>query len=210
MKSVAVVFVIVYFISNIVAQEIQLPAPVKSGGKPIMDALTLRKSHRAFLDSAMSLQQISNLLYAAYGINRSDGKRTAPSAMNGQEFDVFVVNKEGAWLWMADSNKLLLVVSGDIRAEMGKQHFVGDASLILVYVADYRKMNRLSTEEQDFYSAADCGYISQNVYLFSASENLATVVLGYIDRKKIAALLKLDKQQHVIFTQPVGFAIKNK
>ncbi len=187
-------------------QSVQLPAPDTTGGAPLMKVLDERQSQRDFIDSAMSSQQISDLLWAAYGINRPEsGKRTAPSAMNKQEFDIYLADKNGIYVWTADSNNLQLVVAGDYRGKMGKQGFVAKASLVLVFVADYDRMGKMSDEEKDFYSAADCGYISQNVYLYAASAGLSTVVLGYIDREKMKELLKLGENQHVIFSQPVGY-----
>ncbi|MPL98039.1 hypothetical protein SDC9_44237 [bioreactor metagenome] len=188
------------------SQNIVLPDPVTTGGKPLMDALNERRSGREFADSAMSDQLISNLLWAAYGINRPEtGKRTAPSARNMQEFDIYVVMKSGAYLWKSDSNNLELIQSGDLRRDMGKQDFAGEASLVLVFVADYSTMGDMELSKKDMYSAVDCGYISQNVYLFAASENLNTVVLGSIDREHIVSVLGLSESQKVIFTQPVGF-----
>ncbi|PKP05239.1 MAG: nitroreductase [Bacteroidetes bacterium HGW-Bacteroidetes-6] len=206
MKKLVLIFVFVLetMVSN--SQTIVLPDPQKSGGKPLMTTLNERQSIRDFKDTAMSLQQISNLLWAAYGINRAEAsKRTAPSARNKQEFDLYVVDKNGIYIYQADSNQLWLVAKGDFRQNMGKQDFTGVASLTLVFVADYSRMGNISDQEKDFYSAADCGFISQNVYLFAASEGLATVVLGFIDREKMALILHLSDTQKIIFSQPVGF-----
>jgi len=171
-----------------------------------MTTLGERQTTREYRDSSMSTQQISNLLWAAYGINRvEDGKRTVPSARNKQEFDIYLVDKNGIFIYLADSNSLVRVDSGDYRQHMGKQEFAGEASLVLVYVADYSRMGNISSDDKDFYSAADCGFISQNVYLFAASEGLGTVVLGYIDRGTMSTILKLNENQKIIFSQPVGF-----
>lgn len=187
------------------AQDIELPVPDSLGGKPLMEALNERATKRDFVDSALTLKQKSSLLWAAFGINRNEnGKRTAPTAMNCQEFDIYLADEIGVYLYLPDSNKLKLVLSGDYRVAMGKQSFVKNASCILIFVADYSKMKNMSDEDKDFYSAADCGFISQNVYLFAASESLSTVVLGAIDREEILRLLKLEKSHKVIFTQPVG------
>ncbi len=186
---------------------INLPAPVTTGGKPLMDVLSERHSGREFLDSAMSDQQISNLLWAAYGVNRSEsGKRTAPSARNMQEFDIYVALKKGLYRWNSANNQLEPIKSGDFRGRIGRQTFVASASLVLIFVADYDRMGKMEEASKEFYSAADCGYISQNVYLFAASENLSTVVLGSVERESVAQLLGLKATQKIVFAQPVGFA----
>jgi SagB-type dehydrogenase family enzyme len=184
---------------------ISLIAPQTDGGKPLMKALNERKSTRSFENKMLSDQQLSNLLWAAFGINRSaEGKRTAPSAMNKQEIDIYVVLEKGIYIYNAEKNFLTPVASGDFRKVMGKQDFVATAPVVLVFVADYDKM---SGEEKDknFYGAVDTGYISQNVYLFCASENLGTVVLGYIDRDAMAPVLKLKSNQKVVLSQGIGF-----
>lgn len=191
------------------AQNVFLPKPDTLGGMTLMKALNERASSRDFIDSSLTPKQTSSLLWAAFGINRKEsGKRTAPTAMNCQEFDIYLADKNGIYVYQPDSNMLKLVVSGDFRLEMGKQAFVKKASLVLIFVADYSKMKNMSQEDKDFYSAADCGFISQNVYLFSASESLSTVVLGWIDREKMSQRLKLNETQKIIFSQPVGFGIK--
>lgn len=193
-----------------IAQEfkpIALPSPNMKGGKPLMEALKDRKTSRDFSKEKLSLQMLSDLLWAACGINRPEsGKRTAPSAVDWQEIDVYVVLEEGSYLYDPKANKLEPVASGDLRSKMGMQGFVGDAPVVLVFVSDHSKMSVITTKDQkDFYSATDTGYISQNVYLFCASENLATVVLGLINRDNITKLLKLKSSQNVILTQCVGF-----
>ena len=97
------------------------------------------------------------------------------------------------------------MLTGDYRAAMGKQNFVKEAAGVMVFVADYSKMGKMSDEDKDFYSAADCGYISQNVYLFAASQGLSTVVLGWIDREEMHKLLQLEMHQKIIFSQAIGY-----
>ena len=185
---------------------INLPIPITTGGKPLMDALSERHSDREFLDSTMSYQQISNLLWAAYGVNRAEsGKRTVPSARNMQEFDIYLALKQGLYRWISANNQLELIKAGDFRGRIGRQSFVASASLILIYVADYDRMEKMDETTKDFYSAADCGHICQNVYLFAASENLSTVVIGSVERESVALLLNLKATQKVILAQPVGF-----
>lgn len=188
-------------------KNISLPAPNLEGGMPLMEALKNRQTKREFSKEKLSEQKLSDLLWAAFGINRPEsGKRTAPSAVNWQETDIYVSLESGVYLYNAQKNILTGILEGDYRKDMGKQSFAGDAAAVLVFVADYSKMGVLaSKEDKDFYAAVDVGYISQNVYLFCSSENLATVVLGMVDRDKIKKTLKLQDNQKVILTQCVGF-----
>ena len=185
--------------------EIELLKPDTTGGQPLMKVLKERKSARTFDSKELSLQQLSNLIWAANGINRSNGKRTAPTAVNWQEIEVFVSLKQGIYYYNATKHKLLQVNVGDFRKEMGKQKFVGDAPVVMVFVANYASMKGASEKDKEFYSATDVGNVSQNVYLFCASEGLNTVVLGMVDKENVAKLLKLPAEQKVLLTQPVGF-----
>jgi len=185
---------------------IQLLAPQTQGGKPLMQALKDRKSSRAFSPQELPLQVISDMLWAAYGINRPDlGGRTAPSAMNMQEIDIYVSKSDGAYLFDAKANILLPVVAKDLRSLTGKQPYVKDAPIDLIYVADLSKMNRLSETDADFYAAADTGFIGENVYLFCASSGLATVVRGSIDKPALAQAMQLRPDQKIILAQTIGY-----
>ena len=187
-------------------KDIALPAPRMEGGKPLMQTLRERQTARSFDTKKLPDQMMSDLLWAAFGINRPDsGRRTAPSARNWQEIDIYAITEEGAYLYDAKANALKAVVKGDLRKVTGRQDFAASAPLNLVFVADPAKMKGASPEDQALYSAADTGYISQNVYLFCASEGLATVVRGSIDRKAIAEALKLSDQKKVILAQTVGY-----
>jgi len=186
------------------AQNITLPAPQKTGGMPLMDALAKRSSARAFNTTReLTPQQMSNLLWAAFGINRDDGKaskRTAPTASNKQEHDLYVLLKTGAYLYDAKTNTLLLVAPGDKRELGGTQPFAQTAPFTVLMVADAA---RQSNREM---ASADAGFIGQNIYLYCASENLATVVRASVDRPKIAAALSLKPTQWVVLAQSVGYA----
>lgn len=188
-------------------KNIQLLSPDTVGGKPLMQALKERQTRRGFSEKELSDQQLSNLLWAACGVNRpTEGKRTAPTAMDDREIDVYVSLKSGVYVYDATNNLLKAFLSGDHRAEMGKQKFVGEAPVVLVYIADYSRMSMvLSKADKDFYSATDVGYISQNVYLYAASENLATVVLGWINRNEMIKILSLGKDQKILLSQCIGF-----
>ena len=193
----------------IYAQElkpVKLPAPKTEGGKPLMQALKERKSMREFSSQEFTLQVLSDLLWAADGINRPESAhRTAPSAMNMQEIDIYVAKVDGLYLYDAKVNSLIPVVLGDIRALTGKQPFVKDAPINLIYVADLAKMGRLSAVDADFYAAADTGFISENVYLYCASAGLTTVVRGSIDKPALAKAMKLGADKKIIFAQTVGY-----
>jgi SagB-type dehydrogenase family enzyme len=185
---------------------IALPKPQTDGGRPLMQVLKERQSLRSFSDRKLPDEVLGNLLWAAFGVNRPDsGKRTAPSAVNWQEVDVYVAIPDGVYLYDAPAHALKPVLAGDHRAKAGKQDFVGEAPLVLIFVADRARMGQASEADKDFYSAVDTGYISQNVYLFCASEGLATVVIGMVDRPDLAKALSLQPDQRVILTQPVGY-----
>jgi SagB-type dehydrogenase family enzyme len=187
------------------AKAIKLPKPQMTGGMPLMEALLARQTRREYSSKELSEQMLSNLLWAAFGINRPDsGKRTAPSAMNMQEIDIYVATADGLYLYDAKENALNPILSEDIRAATGPQPFVKDAPVNLVFVADFSRM-RGSEENKVFYSATDTGFISQNVYLFCASEGLATVVRGYVERDMLAKVMKLRDDQKIILAQTVGY-----
>ncbi|HYA04109.1 MAG TPA: nitroreductase family protein, partial [Syntrophobacteria bacterium] len=172
-------------------------------------ALKERASSRAFSKEKIPLPVLSNLLWAAFGVNRPDsGRRTAPSANNWQEIDLYVATEEGLYLYDAKKHAVNPVVKEDVRALTGRQAFVTDAPVDLIYVADFSKTGGSSREEKELYSAADTGFIGQNVYLFCASEGLATVVRGSIDRPALAKAMKLRPDQRIILAQTVGYPKK--
>lgn len=190
------------------AQEtaIRLPPPETAGGKPLMQALHERRSSREFASRALPPQLLSNLLWAANGVNRPDsGKRTAPSARDWREIDVYVATADAAYRYDPPTHSLAGVAAGDIRALTGVQDFVARAPVNLVYVADFDRMGDSPAEHKTRFSAADAGFIAQNVYLFCASSGLATVVRGLFDPDKLAPALKLGRHQQVILTQSVGY-----
>jgi SagB-type dehydrogenase family enzyme len=190
--------------ATLLAQDIALPAPQKSGGLPLMDALAKRSTAREFGAKELSPAQLSSLLWASFGINRPDGKRTAPSAQNCQETDLYVILAQGAYLYDAKSNQLNLVVSGDLRSLAGTQAFATNAPVTLVFVADSARMGKWSAEEKKEFADMDVGYISQNAYLYCASEGLATGARASVDRKALGARLKLRPEQMIILAQSVG------
>lgn len=187
---------------------IALPKPQTEGGKPLMQTLKERKSTREYSDEKLSPQVLSNLLWAAYGTNRPDGKRTAPSAVNRQTIDIYVTLPDGVYLYEAGPHRLSPVVAGDLRARAGTQPFVADAALNLVYVADQAKMGNQNAEDKIAWSAAETGFIGQNVYLFCTSEGLVTVFRAMLDREALAKAIKLRPEQRITFAQTVGYPRK--
>jgi SagB-type dehydrogenase family enzyme len=191
------------------AQELrplELPKPQTDGGRPLMQVLRDRHSTREFKTDKLPLQVLSNLLWAAFGINRPEtGKRTAPSAMNWQEVDIYVALPEGLYVYDAKAHRLNPILADDVRAATGGQDFVKGAPLNLVYVADLARTKDAGAEEKNFYTTIDVGFIGQNVYLFCASEGLATVVRGTVDRAALAKLMKLRPEQKIIVAQTVGY-----
>lgn len=185
------------------AQNIKLPAPDRTGGKPIMQCLTERKTGRSFDPAAkLTEKQLSNLLYAACGYNRPE-KLTIPTARNFQDLIVYVALPTGTYLYNAKDNVLEMAVPGDHREVFGKQRSMfKSAAAVFIYVSNFGKMK--NADNAALYAAAHTGSAYQDVYLVCASENLATVVCGLIDRDRISSFLKLKRDFKVQFTQPVG------
>lgn len=188
------------------ASQIALPAPRREGGMPLLSTLNLRRSTREYASRSLSLQTLSDLLWAAFGVNRPSGDRTAPYWRHVMVIDIYVAMINGVWLYDPKAHELLPYMSGDIRAQTGTQDFVGVAPLNLIYVAHGERMPELKPEERRLYCSVDTGFIGQNVYLFCASEGLVTVFRGAVDYAKLAAILKLPDQQFVTFAQTVGYA----
>ena len=184
---------------------IQLPKPQMTAGMPLMQALAERKTTRAFLDKPMPQQTLSNLLWAAFGVNRPREVkpglgRTAPSAMNKQEIEIDVVLASGVYVYDAEANLLRPVAGGDVRAKMGAPP-AGLAAVTLVYVA----------QANPDYAQVDAGFIGQNVYLFAASEGLNAwfyALHGQQDATAVAAALKLPAGKRPLYAQSVGYPAK--
>lgn len=187
------------------ATSIALPPPAKHGGLPLMEALARRQSSREFARDTLPMQVLSDMLWAAYGVNRDGGGRTAPSALNCQEVDVFVALPAGAYRYDAAAHALHLVAASDLRSVTGYQDFVDEAPLDLVFVADHTRMAMVPVSLRESYASAAAGAISQNVYLFCAGAGLATVIRAWIDRAAIADALGLTHDQQVLLSQTVGY-----
>lgn len=182
-----------------------LPEPRKEAGKPLMQALQLRRSIRAFSPRPLPPQLLSDLLWAAYGVNRPGGDRTAPYWRHVMVIDVYAAMADGVWLYDPQQHALRLHLGTDIRKQTGLQDFVATAPLNLVYVVHGERMKDVSPEERRLYGSVDAAFAGQNVYLYCASEGLATVFRGGLDHEKLNHAMRLENGQFVTFAQTVGY-----
>jgi SagB-type dehydrogenase family enzyme len=203
MKRFCLVFLGLLACNVLIGQTLELPAPQKTGGMPLMEALSKRTTARAFDTTDISKQQLSDLLWASFGVNRPDGKRTAPSASNKQEIEIYVLLKQGAYVYDALNHKLNQVTPGDLRGQAADQRFA-DAPVQLLYVADLAKRGE-NTEEGKLRTAnIDCGYISQNTYLYCTSVGLVTGARGSVNRDALISKLNLRADQKILLAHSVG------
>ena len=182
-----------------------LPPPRSEGGQSLTAVLKLRRSIREYSDRPLPAQVLSDLLWAAFGVNRPSGDRTAPYWRHVMVIDIYLTLADGVWLYEPKTHKLLPHSTEDLRKQTGLQDFVATAPLNLVYVAHGERMTDVSPEERRLYASVDAGFIGQNVYLFCASEGLATVFRGAVDAPKLGKALNLPEQQFVTFAQSVGY-----
>lgn len=182
-----------------------LPPARSDGGLPLIAALRRRHSSREYSDRPLPPQVLSDLLWAAFGINRPSGDRTAPYWRHIMVIDVYAAMADGVWLYDPKAHALLPHLADDLRAQTGTQDFVGTAPLNLVYVAHGERMTDISSEARRLYASVDTGFIGQNVYLYCASEGLATVFRGAVDYPKLERAMRLPDQQFVTFAQTVGY-----
>ena len=188
------------------APAISLPRPDTRGGLPLMQALAHRHSSRSFARDPLPQQVLSNLLWAAFGINRVEHQgRTAPSAIGAQEIDIYAALPGGLYVYDPLAHSIALVAAVDARRVTGYQDFVDEAPIDLIYVADHAHLGVVPAERRQAYSAVCAGAIAQNVYLYCASEGLATVVRGWFDHAALARALGLGAEEHVLLAQTVGY-----
>ena len=191
---------------------IKLPQPQKDLEFPLMKALEMRRTKRKWKDSNLSDQEISNLLWAACGITheetkKSKSRRTAPSACNSQEIKIYIAINSGLFLYDEKNHQLIKVLSEDIRKDIGTQKMMRSAPVGLIYVSDYSKLKTFIFKDDNrkwFTSTTDAGFISQNVYLYSAAANLNTAILSLVDRDKLHRIMGLKEFEKVIYTQAIG------
>ena len=197
---------------------IKLPAPQMDGGKPLMQALKARQSTRGNFgpEEKLSLQALSNLLWAANGVNRPDGHRTAPTAAGWNNIDIYVATADGLFLYDPPQHVLKVISKEDVRAVSGlegpaggkmKQDFAKTAPLSLVYVADMAKTKGMKYEGEDvgpLWSYTNAGVIAENVYLFCASEGLACILRAMLDPVQVAKSFKLRPEQKAILMTTIA------
>lgn len=187
------------------ASTMHLPPANATAGMPLMQALAQRQSLREFDPAPLPEQTLSDLLWAAAGINRAAlGGRTFPSAMNAQEVDVYAALPTGLYRYAAPAHTLHMVSATDVRRVTGYQDFVDDAPLDLVFVADHARMKLVPAAQRESFASVAAGAMAQNVYLYCASAGLATVIRAWIDRGALAQALGLNNDQQVLLSQTVG------
>lgn len=187
-------------------KEFVLPAPRTTGGMPLIDALRCRHTTREYAHRTLTPHLLSDLLWAAFGVNRANGDRTAPYWRHVMVMDIYLATAAGVWLYEPQTHRLLHHLSEDIRAQTGTQDFVAAAPVELIYVAHGERMVDVNAEERRLYASVDAAFIGQNVYLFCASEHLGTVFRGAVDTASVGGILGLPPEQFVTFAQTVGYA----
>ena len=208
MRKLSFIFATLLLVVTMHAQDlkvIKLNSPDKNRGCSVMKALSDRHSDREYADKELSLQDLS---WAANGINRPDGKRTAPSALNKQDIDIYVIMKEGAYLYDTKTNSLQPLAKGDHRAAVaGSQDFVKSAPVSLVLVSDLSRFGNIA-DHTKLMAAVDAGIVCQNINIFCASTGLATVPRATMDQAALKRILKLTDNQLPIMNNPVGYPRK--
>jgi nitroreductase len=189
------------------AREIALPPPSREGSASLMSALAGRRSERSFATTPLPMQLLSDLLWAADGINRPGGGRTAPTALDARDVTVYVALPQGAYRFDPVDHLLRLASAADIRRVTGYQDFVDQAPLDLVFVHDEHPLSAVELPQRTPFAFAAAGAIAQNVYLFCATQRLGCVLRAWIDRDAVAQALGLSHNQHVLLTQTVGFPL---
>ena len=190
------------------ASTLVLPPANSNGGLPLMEALRQRRSQREFAHTALTEQMLGDLLWAACGVNRPAlGGRTAPRAMTYQEIDVYVALPAALYRYEPAGHLLCLEVPRDVRDVTGNQDFAAEAALDLIFVADDSRVQLVRGEQREHYAYATAGAMAQNVYLYSASQGLATVLRAWIDRGALRAAMELGVDQQVLLAR--RWAIRN-
>lgn len=187
------------------AQTVPLPAAPRRGGRPLFETLMHRQSQREFSPQALTPQQLAEVLWAAAGINRPDlGGRTAPSALNAQEVEVYAAMASGLYRYDPAAHALERVVAADVRRVTGYQDFVDSAPLDLVYVADHARMKMVPAAQREAFAFAAGGAMAQNVYLCCASQGLAAVIRAWFDHRALGEAMGLGADHQLLLAQTVG------
>ena len=188
-------------------ESIKLNAPDKTRGSAVMKAFADRHSERNFSEEKLSLQDLSDLLWAACGINRPEkGMITAPSALNRQDIDVYVIMEEGTYLYDPKAHELKPVATGDFRPLIAAgQDFAKKAPVSLLVVSELSRLGNADSEGTRLTGATDGGIVSQNISLFCAGCGLATVPRGSMDKDGLVKALNLSPTQLLVINHPVGY-----
>ncbi len=207
---IVITTLVISYCNSLFAQDtILLMPPSQEGEMSLTEALQKRKSTRSYSGESHTDQQLSDLLWSAFGINRPEEmKRTAPSSRNQQEIDVYVFTKDGVFVYDAVNHAMIRIMNEDLRKYTGKQDFVENAAVNLVYIADHSKSKSDDPVGRSKTSHINTGFIAQNVYLYSASQGLGCVVRGYMDKEALAVKLNLKENQEIIVAQSVGVISK--
>ncbi|MDR0349191.1 MAG: SagB/ThcOx family dehydrogenase [Tannerella sp.] len=214
MKSlkISILLITCFMATNVWAQDLQtisLNTPDKTRGSAVMKALSNRHSDREYDSKQLDMQDLSDLLWAANGINRPDGKRTAPTAMNRQEIDVYVVREDGAYLYDAQAHSLKPIAKGDFRNLIaGSQDFAKTAPVSLLTVVNLSKLGDPKAERTLLMGAVDAGIVTQNINIFCSATGLSTVPRASMEADKLKEVLKLDDTQIPVMNNPVGYPKK--
>jgi SagB-type dehydrogenase family enzyme len=189
------------------ANPVKLNAPDKDRGFSVMKALSVRASAREWNGKPLELKDLSDLLWAANGVNRPDsGMRTAPSYRDVQDISLYVVMKDGAYLYDPKENVLNPVASGDfMSAAAGMQKSVENAGAVIILVSDLSKIQVKDKCEKIKWAAVDAGVVSENINIFCAGAGLVTVPRATMDVEKLRSILKLKNTQELIMNNPVGY-----
>lgn len=200
------VFLVAFFAAVLIgeAANFQLPQPGPGSDMTLTQALKNRRTVREYELRELNQSELASLLWAACGVNRADGRRTAPTGRNVQDIDVYVMLPTGVYRYLAQQNQLELVNAGDHRAAAGKQAFAATAPVNLFYVQDLARAMNADEKNTARHGGIHAGAIMQNVYLFCAANGFGTVARDMLDREKLAAVLKLDSTQQIILGQSVG------
>lgn len=194
-KFILGVLVAMITVNSAQALDKQLPQPDKNGGMPLMEALQQRRSGKFFVNKDINDKTLSNILWAAYGTNDNEGRRTIPTAMNQKELEIYVADKNGVWLYDADNNSLQQISAENILKAFSSQEYMENAPLVLIYTGN----------NESNYVEMHAGSAYQNVGLYAASAGLNAVVRGYFDKEQVAKLIKLPENKKVIITQAIGW-----
>ena len=197
---------VIGFNQILIAQDtITLLKPSQEGEMSLTEALQKRRSVRSYSEESLTNRQLSDLLWSAFGINRPEEmKRTAPSSRNQQEMDIYVFTSDGVFVYEPVNHALIKIMNDDLRKYTGKQDFVENAAVNLVYIADHSKSKSDDPVGRSKTSHINTGFIAQNVYLYAASQGLGCVVRGYMDKVALAEKLGLKENQEIIVAQSVG------